>query len=104
MSRSRNPPSPLLIRSMVLALSAFMAASVFMSMALASAAVPFCWAKADTESVRTATDAAAVMTLRVMAISPCEAVHAHGAGSVFEYEVPAEWHAGCSRKRGTFGG
>jgi hypothetical protein len=35
-----KPPSPLLIMAMVLALSAFMAATVFSSMAFASAGVP----------------------------------------------------------------
>src|SRR6516165_5534392 len=70
MSRSRNPPSPLLIRSSVLVLSAFTAAAAFISIALASSAVPN-WpcAKANGESIRTTVDAAAIMNVRIMVFS-----------------------------------
>src|ERR1700731_2610387 len=71
MSRSRNPPSPLLIRSSVLVLAAFTAAAAFNNMALASSAVPN-WpcAKVVDEAIRTAAHAAAIMHVRTMDFLP----------------------------------
>src|ERR1700675_24335 len=71
MSRSRYPPSPLLISSRVLVLSAFNAAVAFTSIALASSAVPnLPCAKAVGETVRTATHAAAIINVRTMDFLP----------------------------------
>ena len=56
----------LLIRSIVLALSALRAATALVSMALASSAVPWSAAKAVGESVRTAAVATAIMNVRIM--------------------------------------
>ena len=67
---ARQEPSPLSIRSSVLALSAFRAATAFMSMALASSAVPWSAAKAVAESARTAPDATAIMNVRIMGFLP----------------------------------
>src|ERR1700730_19398983 len=71
MSRSKNPPSPLLIRSRVLVLSAFNAAAAFTNIALASSAVPN-WpcAKAVGETIRTAAHAAATINVRTMDFLP----------------------------------
>src|SRR5580700_2420673 len=54
--------------SSALALSAFTAATAFISIALASAAVPLvCCAKAVGEDIRTAADTAAIIDVRSMA-------------------------------------
>src|SRR5689334_19721028 len=71
MSRSKNPPSPLLISSRVLVLSAFNAAAAFTSIALASSAVPnLPCAKAVGETITTATHAAAIINVRAMDFLP----------------------------------
>src|ERR1700692_2931932 len=69
MSPTRKPPSPLLIRSSDLALSALMAATVFSSMALASAAVPC--ANAVVENKTAVAPSAPITNLRNMDIPPC---------------------------------
>ena len=63
-----------------------MAATVFISMALASSAVPWSAAKAVAESARTAADAAATMKLRIMDFLP---VRTCAAGSVRTCKMPA---------------
>src|ERR1700719_588138 len=69
MSPTRKPFSSLLIWSSVLALSALMAATVFSSMALASAAVPC--ANAVVENKTAMAPSAPIMSLRNMEIPPC---------------------------------
>src|SRR5271165_3461379 len=69
MSPTRKPFSPLLIWSSVLALSALMAATVFSSMALASAAVPC--ANAVVENKTAMAPSAPITSLRNMDIPPC---------------------------------
>src|ERR1700722_16082868 len=64
MSLSRSPLYPLLNISSALASSAFTAATAFISIALASSAVPpACSAKVADENMRSAADAAAIVNV-----------------------------------------
>src|ERR1700674_1618769 len=68
MSRSRNPPSPLLIISSVLLLSAFKAATVFASIALASPAVPYLACSATAAPERKPPEHKSAIVVRVSAV------------------------------------
>src|SRR5215207_6818477 len=72
MSRSLKPPSPLLIWAIVLAGSAFMAATTFSTIALASAAVPKAatWAEARIAVARPATATRPRVARRSMVFLP----------------------------------